>query len=228
MSPLREPSELAEQPPNPAIVTRLVQVLSMRLIRSETLISFAVLVLLGCATTQFQATGQSPPQPLCQGAGEQISALVLWGPKWRPDQKDVPMREAAAGRGIERFFASSSCFATSKIVRKIGDREAIDLSSTEARALVAGDSAVPSQVLFITVRELGPILKLQLSLSPVEGGTDVVLDIRAVSLTTGETTADFTSHWRNGGPWVIKGVATLEQDIGSALQEALKPSGSPK
>lgn len=133
------------------------------------------------------------------------------------------MREAAAGRGIKHFFTSSGCFATSTIVRKIGDREAIDFSLTEARALVPADSVVPSKVLFISVRELGPILKLQLYVPPIVGGTDVVLDIRAASLITGETTADFTAHWQNGGPWVIKGVGTLEQDIGAALQEALKP-----
>ena len=135
------------------------------------------------------------------------------------------MREAAAQRGIERFFSSSECFAKTTVIRRVGDRESIDLSPTDVRALVAADAAAPSSVLVITVRELGPILKLLSSLALVEGGTDVVLEFRAVSPATGQTTADFTSHWQNGGPWVIKGVATLEKDIGSALQEALKPLG---
>jgi hypothetical protein len=67
------------------------------------------------------------------------------------------------------------------------------------------------------------------SLALVEGGTDVVFEISAVSPSkTGQITADFTAHWENGGPWVIKGVSTLEQDMASALQEALKPSEVPK
>ena len=200
----------------------------MRLIHSVPSISLAVLVLSGCASTQFQVSDQSPQQPLCQRPGEQATALVLWGAKWRPDQKDVPLREATAQRGIEHFFSSSQCFAKSKVVRKVGDRESIDLLPAEIRTLVAADATALSHVLFITVRELGPIVKLLSSFALVEGGTDVVLDIRAVSTSTGQTTAAFTSHWQNGGPWVIKGVATLEQDIGSALHETLKPSGSQK
>ena len=138
------------------------------------------------------------------------------------------MREDAAQRGIEHFFSSSECFTKTKVIRKIGDRESIDISPTELRTLVAADFTASSHVLFITVRELGPVVKLLSSLALVEGGTDVVLEIRAVSPSTGQTTADFTSHWQNGGPLVIKGVATLEQDIGSTLQAALKPSGSKK
>ena len=197
----------------------------MRLIHSVPSISLAVLVLSGCASTQFQVSGQSPQQPLCQRPGEQASALVLWGAKWRSDQKDVSMREAAAQRGIERFFSTSQCFAKTKIIRKVGDQESIDLSPTEVRTFVAANATTLSHVLLITVRELGPIVKLLSSFALVEGGTETVLEIRTVSPSTGQTTADFTSHWQNGGPWVIKGVATLEQDIGSALQEALKPLG---
>jgi hypothetical protein len=77
----------------------------MRIVYSVSLISLAVLVLSACASTHFQVTGQVAQQPLCQLPGEQASALVFWGPKWRPDQKNVPRREAAAQRGIERFFS---------------------------------------------------------------------------------------------------------------------------
>jgi hypothetical protein len=30
-------------------------------------------------------------------------------PHWRPDQKEPPLREAAAQRGIEDFFAGLAC-----------------------------------------------------------------------------------------------------------------------
>ena len=196
----------------------------MRIVCSVSLISLAVLVLSGCASTHFQVTGQVPNQPLCQPVGEQASALVSWGPKWRPDQKEVPRREGAAQRGIEQFFSTSECFVNVRVIRKIGDRESIEFAPAEIPGLAATYASAPVHVLFITVRELGPIVKLFSSLALVEGGTDVVLEIRAVSSSTGQTTADFTAHWQNGGPWVIKGVSTLEQDIASALQEALNPS----
>jgi hypothetical protein len=200
----------------------------MRLVFSVSLILLALLVLSGCASTHFQVSGQVPQQPLCQRPGEQASALVFWGPNWRPNQKNVPLREATAQRGIERFFSTSECFAKVRVIRKVDDRESIDLPSVEVPALVATYASAPSHVLFITVRELGPVVKLFSPLALVEGGTDVVLQFRAVSPFTGQTTADFTTHWQNGGPWVIKGVATLEQDIACALQEALKPSGITK
>ncbi len=183
-----------------------------------------MLVLSGCASTHFQVTGQVSQQPLCQLPGEQASALVFWGSKWRPGQKEVPRREAFAQRGIEQFFAMSGCFAKVRVIRQVGDRESVELPPAEVPGLIATYGSDPGQVLFITVRELGPIVKLFSSLALVEGGTDVVLEIRAVSPATGQITADFTAHWQNGGPWVIKGVSTLEQDIGSALQEALKPA----
>ncbi|MFH0996638.1 MAG: hypothetical protein V1844_14250 [Pseudomonadota bacterium] len=205
-----------------------LMVSSMRIVCSVSLISLAVLVLSGCASTHFKVTGQVPHQPLCQPVGEQASALVFWGTNWRLDQKEVPLREAAAQRGIEHFFSTSECFAKVRVIHKVGDRESIELQPAEVPGLAATYASAPVHVLFITVRELGPIVKLFSSLALVEGGTDVVLEIRAFSPSTGQTTADFTAHWQNGGPWVIKGVSTLEQDITSALQEALKPSKVPK
>jgi len=177
----------------------------------------------GCATTQFEATGRTPLQPVCQAPGETISALVLWGPQWRPNQKDVSMRESAAQRGIEHFFATSGCFARVQVRRTVNDQPANTLTSVEVQAIAASEPMAPTRVLLITVRELGPIVKLFASSALVEGGTEVVLEIRSVAAASGEVAADFSSHWQHGGPWVIKGVATLEQDIGSALQAALKP-----
>ncbi len=68
-----------------------------------------------------------------------------------------------------------------EVIRKVGGRESINLSPTEISTLVAAETTTPSQVLLITVRELGPIVKLLSSVALVEGGTDVVLEIRAVS-----------------------------------------------
>jgi hypothetical protein len=193
---------------------------SLRCLVPACLVALAVA---GCASTQFEAAGRTPVHPLCQAPGETVSALVLWGPQWRPNQKAVPEREAAAQRGIEHFFAESGCFSKSHVRRIVDDRPIATLSPAQVRVIAASEPMVPSRVLLITVRELGPIVKLSASLAPVEGGTEVVLEIRSVTIATGEVSADFRSHWQHGGPWVLKGVATLEQDIGSALQAALKP-----
>ena len=80
----------------------------MRIVCSVSLISLAVLVVSGCASTHFQVTGQTAQQPLCQPPGEQASALVFWGPKWRPDQKGGPApRGLCTSAGLRRFGAAT-------------------------------------------------------------------------------------------------------------------------
>ncbi|MBI4978982.1 MAG: hypothetical protein HZC28_16000 [Spirochaetes bacterium] len=152
--------------------------------------------------------------------------VILWGTRWRLNQKDVPLREAAAERGIERFFSTARCFSKYRIFRSIGGRPALDLSAAELHAFAATNIAASDRILSITVRELGPVVKLFSSLALIDGGTEVVLDISEIVPATGETAGSFIAHWQNGGPWVIKGVATLEDDIVSALREAMSPPGS--
>jgi hypothetical protein len=195
-------------------------------IRILPLVAACVLGLAGCASTQIEYKGLTSEQPLCQKSGEQVSALVLWAPQWRANQKEPARREAAAQSGIERFFAQSGCFSSVQILRTVGDRPATDMSAPEVRALATDGASPRSRAVFITVRELGPVLKLFNSLALVEGGTDVVLDIKSTVPATGEVIAAFQSHWQHGGPWVIKGVKTLEQDIGETLRLALKPAGA--
>ena len=168
-----------------------------------------VFAITGCAGVHHETSGRAPAQSLCQAPGQQLSALVLWRPQWRPDQKDAPDREAAAQRGIEQYFGSSGCYYSARVLRTT--------DTAPARA-----PAAHGRVLFITVRELGPVVKLLGSPVLVEGGTEVVLDIRALGA-GGETLADFRSHWRNGGAWVLRGTATLEEDMVSALRAALNP-----
>jgi hypothetical protein len=107
----------------------------MQTVCSVSLISLAMLLLFGCANIHFQVMGQPAQQPLCQLPGEQASALVFWGPNWRPDQKEVQRREAFAQRGIEQFFSSSGCFAKVRVICKVGDRESIELLPAEVPGL---------------------------------------------------------------------------------------------
>jgi hypothetical protein len=176
----------------------------------------------GCASTEFSSSGETPRQPLCETSGAPLSALVLWGPQWRPNQKDVPDREAAAQRGVERFFAESGCFSTAVLLRpapgELTDQHLLQLAHTH--------QARPDRVLVVTVRELGPVLRVFGPIAPVEGGTEVVLDIRAVDVKSGLSMARFQSHWRHGGPMVVKGVDSLASDMYAALKAALPPAAA--
>jgi hypothetical protein len=166
--------------------------------------------LAGCATTSVDFSPGAPPASLCQAPGESLKALVLWDARWRPDQKEPARREAAAEEGIHRFLAHSGCYA-----------------DAEVRGASAGmGTAGFDRVVSITVRELGPVVKLSLPLVLTEGGTDVVLDIASFVPERPGSRVDFSVHWRNGGAGIIKGVGTLPEDMAAALVAALKPAAA--
>lgn len=184
----------------------------------------SLLLLAGCASTTVELSGDAPTASLCEAAGENINAVVLWGPHWRPDQKNVPLREAAADQGIEQFFAGSACYSSTEIRRVL---LATPPSPAELARYVAEASPGANRVLVLTIRELGPVVKLLGSPALVEGGTEVVLQVHSFDLGRPSSNYDFTIHWQSGGPGVIKGVATLPEDVRSALQIGLKPRSMP-
>ena len=175
----------------------------------------------GCATTQVETSGSTGrQQTFCQASGEHLSGLVLWWPQWRPDQKEVPLREAAAQRGLEQFFAESQCFSKVKLLRPGIGGLAGGVSDQAALRLAQASPSIADKVVIIKVRELGPVVKLLASLRLVEGGTEVVLETKMLDVQTGALIVDRKTHWKNGGAFVIKGVQTLDQDMRSALQAA--------
>jgi hypothetical protein len=176
----------------------------------------------GCASTTVTMNPE-PSLPLCQETGQKLSALVLWTAQWRPDQKDVPLREAAAEHGISRFFARPDCFARTD-VRRVPLEPGTQQASV--RRLLAGAGDKPDRVLVLVVRELGPVVKLLASASVVEGGTEVVLDITDYASHPAQAQGpvhSYSLHWQNGGPGVINGVASLPADMEAALAAGLKP-----
>ncbi len=181
---------------------------------TRTLAWAAGLALLGgCASTQVSVS-PSPQAPVCDRSA---TALVLWAPQWRPDQKDVAAREAAAASGLDEFFRSAGCFGRTQL-RRAGSL------SPQAIASEAGAPGGPFDVvLTLAVRELGPVVRLLSSAALVEGGTEVVLQVTARRVNDGEPVREFTAHWRHGGPGVIKGVRSLPDDMRSALRGALQP-----
>ena len=156
--------------------------------------------------------GQRPPGSLCQAAGESLHALIVWDARWRPDQKEPAKREAMAEQGIRQFAARSGCYATTEVRRGTNNI----------------DSAKADRVVVVTVRELGPVLKLFSSLALIDGGTEVVLDIASFVPGRAGSRVGFSEYWRNGGHGVIKGVASLPDDMEAALAAALRPARIPK
>lgn len=57
--------------------------------------------------------------------------------------------------------------------------------------LAASTHPPSDRVLVVTVRELGPIVKLLGSAALIEGGTEVVLDLTALDATRGRRVASF-------------------------------------
>lgn len=165
-----------------------------------------------CATTTVQFSGAAPAASLCQAPGESLHGLIVWDTRWRPDQKEPAKREAMAEQGIRQFVAHSGCYATTEVRRGAGN----------------ADSAKAGRVVAVTVRELGPVLKLFSSLALVDGGTEVVLDIASYVPGRADSRAEFSVYWQNGGHGVIKGVANLADDMESALAAALRPARIPK
>ena len=180
----------------------------------------ALALLAGCATTKVETTGTPPQQPLCQVGEPAVSTLVYWAPQWRPDQKEPQLREAAALRGIEDFFNRAGCIAIAGIHRLPEEKP---LPTNEALVRLASNSTpVPERVVLIVVRELGPRMTIGIP-KIVEGGTEVLIDVRVLNPTTKESLTNTQTLWRNGGTFVIKGVKTLDQDMSATLKAALMP-----
>ena len=173
----------------------------------------------GCASTTSATLQPSPQAPVCDASAQ---ALVLWAPRWRPDQKDVPAREDAAAAGLNDFLARSGCFAHAELRRV----PAVTTAAVQAELGRSGGAVAP--VVGIEVRELGPVVKLLSSAALVDGGTEVLLRISVYSPQSAAQLRQFTVHWQDGGPGVVKGVASLPADMRAALQAGLQPGAAAK
>lgn len=171
----------------------------------------------GCASTSV-TLAPSPQSAVCERTA---TALVLWAPQWRPDQKDALDREAAAAAGLLGFLERSGCFARWKLQR-VPD---VNAATVEAQAAAAGGSF--DKVVALGLRELGPVVKLLSSTALVDGGTEVLLHVAVWAPPQAGGPRRFTVHWWHGGPGVVKGVSGLPSDLKAALQAGLQPGATP-
>lgn len=190
-----------------------------------TLISVLLLViflLVGCASTTVTTTGSPLKEPLCQPSKPSIPTLVYWGTKWRPDQKEPQLREAVALRGIQDFLSRSGCLSVVAIHRLT--TEQAWASNEELIRLASISNFKPARIVLVVVRELGPRLLIGIPVI-VEGGTEVVVEVHVLDARTSQLLANTQVTWRNGGPFVIKGIKTLDQDMSAALAATLMVNG---
>jgi hypothetical protein len=182
----------------------------------------ALVLLTGCATNTVELSDAAPATRFCERVVRPGATVVLWGPHWRPDQKDAPLREAAAAQGLSEYVANSACLRGSEIHRWTSERPP---SAEQMKQLALAAAPQAQIVIAIAVRELGPFVRLLSSAALVEGGTEVVLDVSYFNVTDSTASTQFTIRRRSGGPGVVKGVATLPQDMRAALAAALEPGG---
>jgi hypothetical protein len=179
----------------------------------------------GCASTTVETTGATLEQPICKLGDPPRLTAVYWEPQWRIDQKEPQLRETLALHGIEDFFFHTNCLAVTGIHRlRPGDAVPTE---AEFLQLAAGSALIPDRAVLIVVRELGPRLVVGLPVV-VEGGTEVLIEVRVLDTRTSKWMANARTLWRNGGMFVIKGVKTLEQDMSAALTATLMPDLSNK
>ena len=160
----------------------------------------------------------SPQAPVCERSAD---ALVLWAPAWRADQKDLTQRETMAADGLKQFFAESGCFARTEL-RRIADTSSATVSSQSATTAASATGPF-TRLVVLEVRELGPVVKLLSSPSLIEGGTEAVLQVAVYGPSGLAREREYSVHRRNGGPGVVKGVASLAGDMQQALAAALQP-----
>jgi hypothetical protein len=175
-------------------------------------ITLSAFLLLGACASTTVSIEPSPQSAVCNSSA---TALVLWSAQWRPDQKDIEERERAASDGMNEFFSTLPCFAHTSLHKA---------HAADIRSKIASGTAPYTKVITISVRELGPVVKLLSSLALVDGGTEVVLEIAEHNPATALPTRQFTIHWANGGAGVIKGVSSLPADMKAALIAALQPA----
>jgi hypothetical protein len=149
--------------------------------------------------------------------------LVYWATQWRADQKEPQQREAAARRGLEDFLSRTTCLSVVAAERFPPDQTLPDEEA--AVRLAATRGSLPDRIVLVAVRELGPKLTIGIPVI-VEGGTEVLLDVRVLDPKAPGLLADAQTLWRNGGTFVIKGVKTLDGDMSEALKAALMSSQS--
>jgi hypothetical protein len=182
-----------------------------------TVAALVILGLGGCAVTNVTMHTVGDRPPLCRVQKTKQTALILWGTAWRENQKETELREGMTSRAIAQYFNASSFYSPVKVLKLVGDREAVGLSDAEALKFALSTGVQYDKIIIIRVEELGPFVIIYLSPILWVGGTEVLLRVRVLDSNTSALESDIAAHWKDSGAFVLKGTKTLEQDLQSAL-----------
>ncbi len=200
-----------------------VTVRGQRLMTRTTKTAIAVataLALGGCTSVQVRDDIRDGGPPLCNQLNNSLGTVaVLPEMQWRPDQKEPEARQKIAEAAIQATFRSFSCGKIAEI-RPVGPWSCLPRGKVLADAAAKGIDTL----VFIQVEELGPQLFISI---PVLWSTfsDVKLRLRAVRTRTAETVLDLVHRRIVGGPFALRGVGPLQEEMESALRDIVGPSG---
>lgn len=185
--------------------------------RSIRLIAVLLLALLlgGCPSVQVNHELLQGNVPLLQPDQASLGVLsVRPQTRWRPDQKEPPVRERIARAAIEAVFRDLPSGRVAEIRPFEPWSASSSVSLEEARA--AGFDTVVS----LTVEELGPQLVFSI---PVLWSTysDIRFQLRAVRTDTGAAIVDVRHRRLVGGPFELRGLGPLQAEMETALREVL-------
>lgn len=187
----------------------------MSLLKKLTSILLILSTISSCATTVITVHKSNQETNLnTEIISSKKSVLVLWGTAWRKDQKEPKLREDFASNAINKFFLESKLFSDIKVIKTYKEKNVINFSDIEALELNKNEyQSKYEKIIFIRVEELGPTLNLYLSPILFDGSTEVKLRVRVLDTNTSKLNSDIYSEWKNSGPFVLKGIKTLEQDM---------------
>lgn len=163
-----------------------------------------------CATRQITVNPRLALAGFCPKGAPPSAVRVFWNTRWRANQKDRPAREQAIRRGLEDYFAHSHCFRS------------LSIQHASERPRLKNADAGHERDILISVSELGPKLRILGSLWLLEGGTEVSFTMSMQSANQEDTDKSARVHSFHTGPWFIKGVKDLDDDLAIALRIALE------
>jgi hypothetical protein len=164
------------------------------------------------ADTQAVSTGAPP---LCAGGRDLGAVLVVAETRWRPDQKDVPTREAWAQRAIGHAFEGLPCGRVLAVTPI-----AATSSESDASLLAAHAESAPQTLVRVRVEELGPQLLISI---PVlwRVNSDAKFHVRAIDAASGAVLLELDHRRIVGGPFSLRPAAMAEGEFETALKQVL-------
>ena len=184
--------------------------------RRITALSAALFLLFGCSTTRLTHHSQGVAPPFCESDLYGSKVAIYWDTAWRPDQKEIELRERIIAEGIDSFFKANGCIDTITITRAIGTKSITMCTDAEIAAVARSIGA--DKAIVMRFEELGPNLFLYLSPILWETKNEVLVRTKVIDSRNETIETDTASHWYRGGPFMLLGTRSLHKDLRGTLE----------